>query len=567
MPFSKPIIWILANPALFSAKRFAMSLVMERFLKYEKERASELFLHQPMGTEARTWSWKEAGNDARRMAAALTAHGIKKGDKVALLSKNCAEWVIADLAIMMGGFVSVPFYATITAPTIRMLLEHSGSKAIIVGKLDNFASQADGLSTDVAAIYMKAYGHSGSLIWEDLIEKHAPVSEVSLTGRDEILTIMYTSGTTGRPKGVVHTAGNIDDTILAAEKIGIPMYPKIFSYLPISHIAERMGIEMLGIYKGGTFHFAHTLESFASDLKAVQPDIFFAVPRIWAKFREKVNEKMPDSKLHTLLKIPILGGLIRKKIKTGMGLSKAVRIFSGAAPISVEMLEWYKKLGIEILQAYGMTEDCVYCHFNLPGANKFGSVGRPLPGLVARLSDESEIQVKSSALMKEYYREPELTAEMFTEDGFLKTGDKGRYDADGFLYITGRVKDQFKTDKGKYISPSSIEMRLTDDNLVEQACVVGMGIPQPIGLIVLSETAKSNSRNENELQLSNLVERLNKQLEKHEKLEKLVILPEPWTVENGMMTPTMKVKRNEVEKIHEGNYIAWFHTEGGIVWL
>jgi long-chain acyl-CoA synthetase len=169
--------------------------------------------------------------------------------------------------------------------------------------------------------------------------------------------------------------------------------------------------------------------------------------------------------------------------------------------------------------------------------------------------------------MKAYYREPELTAEMFTEDGFLKTGDKGRYDGDGYLYITGRVKDQFKTDKGKYISPSSIEMRLTDDNLIEQACVVGMGIPQPIGLIVLSETAKVNSRKDNELQLSNLVERLNTQLEKHEKLEKLVILPEPWTVENGLMTPTMKVKRNEVEKIHEGNYIAWFHTKGGIIWL
>ena len=544
-----------------------MSLVIERFLKYEQERASELFLHQPMGMEARTWTWKEAGNHARRMVSALNAHGLKKGDKIALLSKNCAEWIIADIAIMMGGFVSVPLYATITAPTIRMLLEHSGSKAIIVGKLDNFVSQAEGLSADVAAIYMKAYGHSGSLIWEDLLEKHEPVSEVHSAGRDEILTIMYTSGTTGRPKGVVHTAGNISAIMEAAKPIGIPLYPKIFSYLPISHIAERIGIEMLGIYMGGTYHFAHTLESFASDLKAVQPDIFFAVPRIWAKFREKVNEKMPDTKLHTLLKIPILGGLIRKKIKTGMGLSKAVRIFSGAAPISVEMLEWYKKLGIEILQAYGMTEDCVYCHFNLPGANKFGSVGRPLPGLVARLSDESEIQVKSTALMKEYYREPELTAEMFTEDGFLKTGDKGRYDVDGFLYITGRVKDQFKTDKGKYISPSSIEMRLTDDNLVEQACVVGMGIPQPIGLIVLSETAKNNSRGENEVQLTSLMERLNKQLEKHEKLEKLVILPEPWTVENGLMTPTLKVKRNEVEKIHEGNYKTWFHSEGGVIWL
>jgi len=251
-----------------------MSLVIERFLKYEQERASELFLHQPMGMEARTWTWKEAGKHARRMVSALNAHGLKKGDKIALLSKNCAEWIIADIAIMMGGFVSVPLYATITAPTIRMLLEHSGSKAIIVGKLDNFASQAEGLSADVAAIYMKAYGHSGSLIWEDLLEKHEPVSEVHSAGRDEILTIMYTSGTTGRPKGVVHTAGNISAIMEAAKPIGIPLYPKIFSYLPISHIAERIGIEMLGIYMGGTYHFAHTLESFASDLKLCSPISF-----------------------------------------------------------------------------------------------------------------------------------------------------------------------------------------------------------------------------------------------------------------------------------------------------
>lgn len=544
-----------------------MSLVIERFLQYEQERGNKLFLHQAMGEHAHTWTYKEAGSEARRMAAALAAHGLKKGDKVALLSKNCAEWIIADLAIMMGGFVSVPLYATITAPTIRMLLEHSGTKAIIIGKLDNFADQAAGLMPDVISIYIGAYGHKGSLMWENLVLTHAPIPSVHIPERDEILTIMYTSGTTGRPKGVVHTVGNFTATLEASGPIGVPLYPKVFSYLPLSHIAERMGIEMIGIYNGGTFYFAHTLESFAADLQAVQPDYFFAVPRIWAKFREKVNDKMPDYKLHKLLKIPILGGLIRKKIKKGMGLYGAKRIYSGAAPISVEMLEWYKKLDIEILQAYGMTEDCVYCHFCLPGANKFGSVGKPLPGLVARLSDEGEIQVKSSALMKGYYREPELTAEMFTEDGFLKTGDKGKYDAEGFLFITGRVKDQFKTDKGKYISPSSIEMRLTDDNLIEQACVVGMGIPQPIGLVVLSEVAKANAREENDVQLANLMQRLNKQLETHEKLEKLVVLPEPWTVENGMMTPTLKIKRNEVEKVHEGNYSNWFHMEGKVIWL
>lgn len=545
-----------------------MSLIIDRFLQYERERPNHMFLHQPMGGGVvRTWTWKEAGEQARTMANVLRGMGLHKGDRVAILSKNCAEWIIADLAIMMGGFVSVPLYATITAPTIRMLLEHSGSKAVFAGKLDNFKDQEAGLLPDVPVIYLDAYGHKGSLLWSELLRLNEPLSPVHRAGNDEVLTIMYTSGTTGRPKGVVHTAGNFSATLRAAVHIGVPMYPKIFSYLPMSHIAERMGIEMIGIMNGGSFHFAHTLESFAADLKAVQPDIFFAVPRIWAKFREKINEKMPDEKLQRLLKVPILGWLIRRKIKSGIGLAKAQRIFSGAAPISVELLEWYSRIGIEILQAYGMTEDCVYCHFCLPGANRFGSVGKPLPGLETRISDVGEIQVKNPALMKGYYREPDLTAEMFTEDGYLKTGDKGSYDKEGFLFITGRVKDQFKTDKGKYISPSSIEMRLMDHNLIEQACVVGMGIPQPIGLIVLSAQTQPAERSSQATILNSLRTRINVQLESHEKIEKLIVISEPWTVENGLMTPTLKIKRNEVEKIYEPYYKEWFHHEESVIWV
>jgi long-chain acyl-CoA synthetase len=544
-----------------------MSQVIDHFLKHERERPNELFLHQPMGTHVNTWTWKEAGEAARIMAGALVAHGLRKGDRVAILSKNCAEWMIADLAILMGGFISVPLYANITAPSIRMLLEHSGSKAIFIGKLDNFAEQASGLSADVATIYIGAYGHKGSLMWEDLLKKHDRLSPVHHAAEDELITIMYTSGTTGRPKGVMHTAGNFEATTAAMLAVGVPMHPKLFSFLPLSHIAERMGIEMLGTRLGGTFYFAHTLDSFASDLAKVQPHLFFAVPRIWAKFREKINEKLPEPKLNKLLKIPIVSWLVKRKIRKGLGLSNAVRIISGAAPISVEMVEWYEKIGIEILQAYGMTEDCVLCHFNLPGANKHGTVGKPLPGLEVRIAEDGEIQVNSAALMKGYYREPELTAEMFTPDGFLKTGDKGERDADGFLTITGRIKDQFKTDKGKYIAPSSIEMRLTDDNLIEQACVVGMGIPQPIGLIVLSALAKSNDKNTNSEELTILMKRINTQLEAHEKVEKLVVLSEPWTVENGLMTPTLKVKRNEVEKIHELKYKEWFHHKEPIIWV
>jgi long-chain acyl-CoA synthetase len=351
------------------------------------------------------------------------------------------------------------------------------------------------------------------------------------------------------------------------KRIPIPAQPKIFSYLPLSHVAERMGVEFVTFCYGGTMYFAHTLDSFAKDLAAVQPDLFFAVPRIWAKFKEKINEKLPDAKLARLLKIPVLNMIIRKKIKKALGLSKATLIYSAAAPLSVDLINWFRQLNVQILQAYGMTEDCVLCHYCIPDADKIGSVGKPLPGLLTRISDEGEVQVKSPALMMGYYKEPGMTAEMFTDDGYLKTGDKGNYDNDGFLFITGRVKDQFKTDKGKYISPSSIEMRLTDDVLIEQACVVGMGIPQPIGLIVLSENAKGGDKKEQSNYLNSLRKQLNLQLEAHEKLEKLVVIPEAWTVENGLMTPTLKIKRNEVEKIYDSRYKDWFHHDEQVIWV
>ncbi|MCU0388238.1 MAG: AMP-binding protein [Chitinophagaceae bacterium] len=459
-------------------------------------------------------------------------------------------------------------YATITAPTIRMLLEHSEAKAVFVGKLDNFGDQAPGLLPDIPAIYFGAYGHKASLVFENLIAGNEPVTAPANVAEEDLVTLLYTSGTTGKPKGVMHTAQNFRATLGAVQKmIPIPAKPKIFSYLPLSHVAERMGVEFVTICYGGTMYFAHTLESFAKDLSAVQPDLFFAVPRIWAKFKEKINEKMPDEKLTKLLRIPLLNLLVRKKIKKALGLSKAQLIYSAAAPLSVDLITWFRQLNVNILQAYGMTEDCVFCHYCVPDADRVGSVGKPLPGLQTRISPEGEVQVKSSALMKGYFKEWAMTAEMFTEDGYLKTGDKGNYDKDGFLFITGRVKDQFKTDKGKYISPSPIEMRLMDDVMVEQACVVGMGIPQPIGLVVLSEVALGSQRAELDQHLDSLRNRINGQLESHEKMEKLVIIPQAWTVENGLMTPTLKIKRNEVEKIYESNYIDWFHHSEKVIWV
>ncbi len=546
-----------------------MNSPVEAFLKWEQETPEKVLFRQPINGQYKEWTFAQAGNEIRRIAGGLHAQGMVPGSHVAILSKNCAEWIMFDLAIMMAGCISIPIYPTLTAHSIEPILEHSESKLILVGKLDDYSAQKAGIPTDIIKLSISAYGINESNTWEEWVKKYEPITQVHQWNQEDRLTIMYTSGTTGKPKGVMHSVGNFNSTIgIAISELGLDMNkePQMFSYLPLSHIAERIGIEMAGLYLGATYSFAESLETFAQNLADTQPTLFFAVPRIWAKFREKIEMKLPPKKMNTLLSIPIINNVIRKSIKKKLGLSRATHIFSGAAPITVDNLQWFKKLGVDILQAYGMTEDCIYAHFNRKDANKHGSVGKPFKGLKVKIADDGEIRVKSPALTQGYFKEPQLTQELFDEEGFLKTGDKGEIDSQGFLTITGRIKDQFKTDKGKYISPAPIEMKLATNPDLESVCVVGMGVPQPMALVVLSPVGKAKSKDEIIGSLNATISAVNPELEAYEQVEKVVVMKQDWTVENGLMTPTLKVKRNEVEKIHLPSYPGWFNKEGKVVW-
>ena len=543
------------------------SLPLEQFLKWEKEYPDRIFLRQPINGVWKTWTWAQAGDEARRIAQGLRSLGLKEKDHIALLSKNCAQWIIADLAIMMGGFISIPIYPTLSAVAIGPILIHSDSKAIIIGKLDDYTLQVNGIPQSMLRISVSSYGINEQYTLEKIIADNQPLQPCYAWGKDEILTIIYTSGTTGKSKGVMHTAGALGATITAAiPQLELPHQPQMISYLPLSHIAERVGVEMNAFFTCGTISFAESLDSFAKNLAEIQPKIFFAVPRIWGKMKEGILSKLSQRKLDLILSIPFINAVFKKSLKKKMGFSSVSHFYSAAAPISIELQQWYKKLGIIIYQAYGMTEDCVFGHYNGPNANRFGTVGKALTGLKVKIASDGEIRVKSDGNMKGYYKEQQMTDEAFDEENYLKTGDMGEHDNDGFLKITGRIKDQFKTDKGKYISPAPIEVKLLSNADIEHICIVGTGVPQPIALVCLSEAGKKKVREELIQSLTESISSINPLLEKYEKIEKAVIMKESWTIANNLITPSLKVKRNEIEKIHLPKYPAWYQRQGVVVW-
>lgn len=544
---------------------------IEMFYKWEKERSNKTFLRQPFKGQWHHTTWAEAGRQIRSIATYLKKLGVEPGDKVALISKNCDGWIMTDLAIAMVGGVSVPLYPTLSASEMNYVLKHSESKVLFVGKLDDWAPQRSGVPENVKCITYTKWAEDDFEDWDEIVANNEPMQGEPVPPMDALLTLIYTSGTTGTPKGVMHSYEAIACCASWAfeelkDLIKTDGTERFFSYLPLSHIAERVLVEMGGLYSGSMISFAESIEKFPENLKDTKPTIFLSVPRLWTVFQSKILEKMPQNKLDILLKIPFVNNLIRNKIKSGLGLEHAKLLLTGAAPLSADTMNWYDSLGMQICEAYGMTENGAYSHLNKPNSRKVGSVGKTWENVEHKIGEDEEILVKSKANMVGYFKEPEKTAESFTEDGFLKTGDQGKIDADGFLWITGRVKDIFKTDKGKYVAPAPIELAMSKNTDIEQVCLVGLNLIQPIALVVLNEDARKKSKEAVSKRLEETLKELNPTLDKHEKIKKIVVVEEPWSIEDGILTPTLKIKRSKVDAKYKDKYQAWYNCDEGIVW-
>ena len=550
-------------------------LALQRLYHWEKTTPNRIVFTQPMGGgQVQTFTWAQALDQTRRMAAHLKKLGLAPGDKVALLSKNTAWWLMADWAIWMAGGVSVPLYPTLAAGTIRQILDHSEAKLLFVGKLDGFDGMKPGIPAGLPCISLPLAPKNAYPAWDDIVAHIKPLAGNPVRDADELSTIMYTSGTTGNPKGVMHSFGTFAWSVQAGlKRVQLNNSTRMLSYLPLSHVAERALVEHGLLAIGMQLWFAESLETFTQDLQRARPTAFFSVPRLWVKFQQGVSTKMPPEKLDRMLKIPILGGIVRRKILGALGLDKCEFAAGGAAPMPPELLAWYQRLGLPIAEVYGMTENCGVSHATFADKPRPGTVGLPYDGIETRLDPASgEIQMRSPGLMLGYYKEPELTKEAFTADGWLHTGDKGQLDAEGNLRITGRVKDLFKTSKGKYVAPAPIEDRLVMHNAIEACCVTGANLGQPLGIVMLNvdaaQRAKDAAAKKNlEDSLVAHLKSINGKLDPHEQLDSLIVVTDPWTVDNGFITPTFKVKRNRVEEAYGSQYERWSESRRPVIWM
>ena len=529
-----------------------LQLPLQRFNHWLQQQPDAVWLRQPVAGVWHDFTWRQVDEQARRLASALLALGCAPGERVALLAKNCAEWFISDLAIQLAGLVSVPLYPLQAPEQIAYVLEHADCKVILVGKLDEPDKLATGIAPHITRIAMPYPSMPTAHDWHSLLARHAPLTGTREQQADELLSILYTSGTTGAPKGVMLSAGAMARSAAwATSELGVGAGDQFFSYLPLSHAAERFLVQFNSLYSGAPVAFVESLETFASDLRHVRPTVFFSVPRLWTRFQQGVLEKLPQARLDRLLGIPLLGWLVARKIRAGLGLDRARVLISGAAAISTGLLAWYQRIGLTICEGYGMTEHFAYGCFNRPGQVRLGSVGRPMPNLEVRIAEDGEILLRSQTLMQGYYRDPQKTAETL-RDGWLHTGDKGTLDDDGYLRITGRVKDIFKTSKGKYVAPAPIEGEIAKCPWVEQVCLMGSNLDQPLALIELSPAARQQAQALVSAELLAHLAALNSHLEPHQRISHFVLVREPWTVDNGCMTPTMKIRRNVLEARYAG---------------
>lgn len=544
------------QPNKLSQTTCALPPPNEMILTWAQSRPNDVYLKQIINRQFVEYTFSQVADHALRLVSALRDLGAEPGDKIALISKNCAEWFICDLAMMLGDYVSVPIFPTAGAETIEYCASHSESKVLIVGKLDDSKATCQVLEKMPELITIGLSYPSTPKCqhrYQALIEQYPPSEERPQHYDEKLMSLVYTSGTSGLPKGAMLTYGAFSWSVQQLiNQIGIEKEDRLFSYLPLAHITERVYVFGTSIQGGVVTAFPESLDTFIEDVKMHRPTLFISVPRLWTLFQQRIQDKLPQKKLNILLKIPLVNRLIKRKLADGLGLNKARVLGCGSAPVSPALLEWYHSVGLNITEAWGMTESFAYSTLNYPfRADKIGTVGHAGPGIRLKITDEGEILVHSKGVFSGYYKNETASKEAFDHEGWLHTGDRGNVDADGYLTIQGRIKDTFKTAKGKFVSPVPIENKLFEYSRVEMLCLIGLGLPAPI-LLVVPHQFPHFDKTRYERTTKRVIDKMNAQLESHEQIKGVLMIKDPWSIDNGILTPTLKIKRHVLEqKYHE----------------
>jgi len=549
-------------------------LLLDHVYDHETRWRDRVYLTQPLpGGATVDHTWGQAMDEARRMASHLRGLGLGQGERLALLSRNCAHGIIAELAIWMAGCATVWLYPNEHPDTLRFELAHSDAQLIFIGHLDEWPRMAAAVPATLPRIALPRAAPDAGEPWESIVAAREPLPGRPARAPGDIAMLIYTSGATGEPKGVLHDFGHVSAAVASiVATIGYGPADRLISYLPLAHVFERAYIECASLMAGGRIFFADSPATFLADLRRARPTLFLSVPRLWARFQQGVFERMAPSRLERLLAVPLLGRLVAHRVLAGLGLDRVRIAGSGSAPIPPELIAWYRRLGLNLLEGYGMTEDFACSHMSRPGAQRPGCVGLPFPGVAVRIAGDGEVLVRSPGRLVGYLGRPDLDAASFTADGYFRTGDRGEIGSDGLLRLTGRIKELFKTAGGKYVAPAPIENRLERHPMVAMALVTGVGRPQPCALVVLTDASRARagdpaSRAGIEQELGALLEEVNAELPGYERLRMLVVVPGPWSVDNGLLTPTLKIRRARIEEAVAGAMAGWYAQRGPVVWV
>lgn len=514
--------------------------------RWAEQNADKTWLRDLHEDGSEDYSWGQAHEQISTIGAMLEQR-FGQGEKMVVLSRNRAHWVMADLAIIASGNVTVSMFTTLPGPTAEYIFELTEAKVIFVGETSNWDQITAVLPPDILLVTLPGVElEQPHEKWEDLLAQYAGQALQYQCQPDDMISLVFTSGTTGMPKGVIQTHNsNLIPIRRFTNMFGISQSPRYFSYLPLSHIAERQIVEFSSIVLGGEIFFNESLDTLPRDLQRTRPHVFFGPPRIWEQLQQAVIGKFGGKDALDAALAQDKEG-IGQLVLEGLGLNEVEYCLTAAAPTPPALIHWWDDLGLTLMEGFGQTE-AMGVILSSHDHRRVGSIGKPIGEVQFKVTEEGELAIKADGCTPGYYKQEDKTAELI-RDGWLHTGDKVRVDEDGFIYITGRVKDYFKTIQGKFVAPPPIESAFAKNPHAEQQCLLGRGFSKTVMVLVLTEEAQSSPEQEIAESILATVREINEDIEKHARVGAVIVSREPWSIENEVLTPTLKIRREKVEE-------------------